>query len=175
MERYFTLSDGGGRYKGDKPIDVAKKLAQKLVKNKKQVSFSIRETTKNSKKKTYHYVATKSKDKITVKANKKAAIRGGTLLNLDERIVNLLNINNNNELLTIDDTTKFKLVKQKGNLERYKLLLIYDDEREPSYLIDGNTMTEILFTLDNNVENIYYLRDMETSQYVYKIVFIDDK
>jgi hypothetical protein len=47
---------------------VAKKVAEKLCKNK--IMFSIRETTKDSKKKTYHYNAIKNKDKLKVVVNK---------------------------------------------------------------------------------------------------------
>ena len=79
-KRYFSviMINGGankdtGRYTAERPIDVAKKLAQKQTKHHYSyiMSFCIRETTKNSQKKTYGYVATISKDKIKVKANKK--------------------------------------------------------------------------------------------------------
>jgi hypothetical protein len=79
-KRYFSviMINGGankdtGRYTAERPIDVAKKLAQKQTKHHYSyiISFCIHETTKNSKKKTYGYVATISKDKIKVKANKK--------------------------------------------------------------------------------------------------------
>ncbi len=75
MDRFFTIDSvngsknkGGGRYKGSSPMMVAKKVAEKLCKNK--MMFSIRETTKDSKKKTYHYTAIRNKDRIKVAVNK---------------------------------------------------------------------------------------------------------
>ncbi len=65
--RYFTIektivSISKGRYEAKKPIDAAKKIARKLLTytNDPKISFSIRETTKNSQKKIYHYEATKT-------------------------------------------------------------------------------------------------------------------
>jgi hypothetical protein len=52
---------------------VAKKVADKLCnenKMKNKIIFSIRETTKDSKKKTYYYTAIKNKNKIKVVVNK---------------------------------------------------------------------------------------------------------
>jgi hypothetical protein len=65
--RYFTIEKATisipkGRYKATKPINAAKKIAGKLflLTNDPKISFSIRETTKNSQKKIYHYEATKT-------------------------------------------------------------------------------------------------------------------
>jgi hypothetical protein len=65
--RYFTIekttiSIPKGRYEATKPIDAAKKIATKLLllTSDPKISFSIRETTKNSQKKIFHYEATKT-------------------------------------------------------------------------------------------------------------------
>jgi hypothetical protein len=78
MSRYFTLESSsigitGGRYKSEKPSLAAKKIAEKLFQNskKKVISLCIRETTKNSKKKSYHYKAKKTKDSKSNKTKTK--------------------------------------------------------------------------------------------------------
>jgi hypothetical protein len=65
--RYFTIEKTAisihkGRYEATNPINAAKKIAGKLflLTNDPKISFSIRETTKNSQKKIYHYEATKT-------------------------------------------------------------------------------------------------------------------
>jgi hypothetical protein len=67
--RYFTIESSsadknGGRYKSDTPISAAKNIANMLFEkhpHMKNVSFCIRETTKNSAKKVYNYKANKHK------------------------------------------------------------------------------------------------------------------
>ena len=59
-----SISEKGGRYKSDTPISVANKVAQDLFDKHprtKKLSFCIRETTKNSKKRLYYYIADKKK------------------------------------------------------------------------------------------------------------------
>lgn len=63
--RYFTIEKTSisipkGRYEAAKPIEAAKKIASKLfmLTDDLKISFSIRETTKNSAKRVYHYEAT---------------------------------------------------------------------------------------------------------------------
>lgn len=61
---------------------VAKKVAKKLLdenKGRGRILFSIRETTKDSKKKTYCYVAMRDGDKVKVSVDKKNVKRGGAL------------------------------------------------------------------------------------------------
>jgi hypothetical protein len=59
--RSFVCDDiVGGRFTGKVPSVVAKKVARKLLQDSKTtVYFSIRETTKDSAKKTFNYVGTK--------------------------------------------------------------------------------------------------------------------
>lgn len=83
MNRNFTIQSSslgvkGGRYSDIVPINVAKKVAKNLFKNYKisKIVLCIRETTKNSKKKQYHYIAIRKKHIIKVKSNNKT-IRGG--------------------------------------------------------------------------------------------------
>jgi hypothetical protein len=60
MSRNFVSDDiPGSRFTGKVPCVVAKKAARKLLQNKSTVTFSIRETTKESAKKTFYYVGTK--------------------------------------------------------------------------------------------------------------------
>lgn len=80
-KRCFTIQQSsvgniGGRFKSDTPITVARKIAEELFDKHprtKKISFCIRETTKNSKKKLYYYTADKLKksDKINVYRAKK--------------------------------------------------------------------------------------------------------
>ena len=61
-QRTFTVEGHGGVYKGKIPSSVAKKAARQLFKDspgKKTLSFTLRETTQGSKKKTFLYSATK--------------------------------------------------------------------------------------------------------------------
>jgi hypothetical protein len=77
MPRSFTIHTVGGRYKADIPIEAAKKAAAKLFKDtkSKSLTFCIRETTKDSKKKLYHYKATRTaKGGIQVSVNKNKKI-----------------------------------------------------------------------------------------------------
>jgi hypothetical protein len=59
--RTFVCPDiEGGRFTGKVPSVVAKKVARKLLQGSKNtVEFSIRETTKDSAKKTFDYIGTK--------------------------------------------------------------------------------------------------------------------
>lgn len=70
MERSFTvektaIKDGeGGRFIGKIPSQAARKAGRSLLKmspKKKQVRFTLRETTQGSEKKEYTYIATKTK------------------------------------------------------------------------------------------------------------------
>ncbi len=79
MPRSFTIHTGSGtgRYKTDTPMEAAKKAAAKLFKDtkSKSLTFCIRETTKDSKKKLYHYKATRTaKGVIQVSVNKNKKI-----------------------------------------------------------------------------------------------------
>jgi hypothetical protein len=83
MKRNFTIQSSslgvkGCRYSDIVPMNVAKKVAKNLFQNYKvsKIVFCIRETTKNSKKKQYHYIAIRKKDIIKVKSDNKT-IRGG--------------------------------------------------------------------------------------------------
>ena len=67
---YSSIGVKGGKFKSNTPQESAKKAAKKLLENTNKVTFCIRETTKDSKKKTYHYKATKkllNKPTVTVK------------------------------------------------------------------------------------------------------------
>jgi hypothetical protein len=84
MKRNFTIQSSsvgvkGGRYSDIVPMNVAKKVAKNLFQNYKvsKIVFCIRETTKNSKKKQYHYIAIRKKNNITVKSDSKTVRRGG--------------------------------------------------------------------------------------------------
>jgi hypothetical protein len=84
MHRSFTIHTVGGRYKADTPIEAAKKAAAKLFKDtkSKSLTFCIRETTKDSRKKLYHYKATRTAKgdiQVSVNKNKKviSAYKGG--------------------------------------------------------------------------------------------------
>jgi secreted Zn-dependent insulinase-like peptidase len=71
MERTFTIESSevdvtGGRFTGKAPYNVAAKVARSLFKdlkgkNKKktEIRFAIRETTRGSDNKTFHYIGTK--------------------------------------------------------------------------------------------------------------------
>jgi hypothetical protein len=62
--RNFTVDGHGGIYKGKSPGQAANKAAKQLFKaspSKTSLSFSLRETTNDSSKKTYTYEATKKK------------------------------------------------------------------------------------------------------------------
>jgi hypothetical protein len=92
MDRYFTINNingrqhkGGGRYKGETPINAAKKIGAKLCDQykKNRITFSITETTKDSKKKTYNYVAVKSRDGVKVSSANKRVFKGGNENNID--------------------------------------------------------------------------------------------
>lgn len=70
MDRTFTVEkaavkDGeGGRFTGKIPSQAARKAGRALLKlapKKKQVRFTLRETTQGSEKKEYTYIATKTK------------------------------------------------------------------------------------------------------------------
>jgi hypothetical protein len=61
---------------------VAKKVAKKLLdenKGKNRIVFSIRETTKDSKKRTYCYIGVRDGDNAKVRVDKKNIKRGGGL------------------------------------------------------------------------------------------------
>ena len=69
-DRTFTVESKGGRYKSKNPISAAKKAASKLFKKgsaKTEITFTIRETTAGSAKKTYKYLATRTKKVKPVK------------------------------------------------------------------------------------------------------------
>lgn len=72
MSRSFTVDKSeigvtGGRYMGTEPYRVAKKVARILLssmpvtgkKAKKEIRFTLRETTEGSAKKLYHYIGMK--------------------------------------------------------------------------------------------------------------------
>ena len=71
----------GYRYKADTPMHAAEKAAKRILGTNKKATFCVRETTKDSKKKTYYYVAhiEKSKNdiKYIVKANKQKKYMSG--------------------------------------------------------------------------------------------------
>lgn len=69
----------GSRYSDTVPINVAKKFAKKIFQNNKicKINFCIRETTRNSKKKLYHYIAIRKGDNIKVKSDRKKIQKGG--------------------------------------------------------------------------------------------------
>lgn len=82
MYRSFTIHTVGGRYLADKPMEAAKKAASKLFKDSKvkRMTFCLRETTKDSKKKLYHYKAdklVKGGFKVSVDKSKKKNKGGG--------------------------------------------------------------------------------------------------
>jgi hypothetical protein len=88
MTRSFTIHsaskniEGLKRYRTDTPIEAAKKAAAKLFKDSKakSLNFCIRETTKDSKKKLYHYKADKTaKGGIRVSADKSKKTVNGVL------------------------------------------------------------------------------------------------
>lgn len=61
-----SVNETGGRYKSSSPSAAARKAATKLFKKaskgtQSKVTFCLRETTVGSKKKEYHYVATRVK------------------------------------------------------------------------------------------------------------------
>jgi hypothetical protein len=79
MSRSFTVEKSeigvtGGRYIGTEPYRVARKVARAMFdaatsakKKKKEIRFTLRETTEGSKKKVYHYIGMKkSLDKPVV-------------------------------------------------------------------------------------------------------------
>jgi hypothetical protein len=80
-DRYFTViksstNFNGGRYKSETPIKAAKKIAIKIIgKTKNNITFTIREITKNNKKKTYDYKAGIINNKLVVKSNKKTSLK----------------------------------------------------------------------------------------------------
>lgn len=63
MNRYFVAYDSN--YKGSSHMSVAKKVADKFCNTK--IKFSVRETTKDSKKRTYNYVAVKENNNVKIK------------------------------------------------------------------------------------------------------------
>ena len=69
--RSFILEKTNKRFQGDKVLDIAKKAAKYLFqiqKNKKSIVFCIKETTKNSKNKSYKYKASlNNNSKINIK------------------------------------------------------------------------------------------------------------
>jgi len=90
--RYFTIERSsiktkGGRYKADAPREAAKKAAARLfkeAKTKTQLTFCLRETTKGSKQKEYHYTGkkvyekkSKTEFKISVVSRKKYVKNSG--------------------------------------------------------------------------------------------------
>lgn len=85
MPRYFTIHNSsigikGGRYTAERPMHTAHNVAEKLFRNLSNpttIHFCIRETTKNSKHKVYHYVANNSKHKITVRSDKQKRMQTG--------------------------------------------------------------------------------------------------
>ncbi len=82
---YSSLGISGNRFSDTTPIRVARRVAQKLFNETKtkNISFCIRGTTKDSKKKKYHYNAKLIDKKIFV--NSKPLTRGGAI---DEKIIN---------------------------------------------------------------------------------------
>jgi hypothetical protein len=107
---YSSIGIKGGKFKQDTPLDTAKIVAKRLFtkSNANSISFCIRETTKDSKKKTYMYKAVKKMlkkpvvvvkngikklqyFKISVKTDKKLMNRGGgNVENLIDDITNKL-------------------------------------------------------------------------------------
>ena len=72
MKRTFTISKvdiknadaTGGRYEGKAPYGVAKKVCRamfKIAPKKKQIRFTIKETTRNSENKEFTYIGKKHK------------------------------------------------------------------------------------------------------------------
>lgn len=68
MERTFTVSDSeidvkGGRYTGKSPYAVAAKAARVLFKQakatKREIRFTLKETTRDSSEKTFRYIGVK--------------------------------------------------------------------------------------------------------------------
>lgn len=121
MNRIFTiysccLGIKGGRYPEITPIKAAKKVAKKLFSKKKnsKIYFCIRETTKNSKKKLFNYIAIIKEYKIEVRTYNKKIQKGG--FNITNDIFHLkdndkyLKIKQNNVDYTEDNSeaTKFK-------------------------------------------------------------------
>ena len=150
MPRSFTIHTGTGRYKTDTPMEAAKKAAAKLFKDtkSKSLTFCMRETTKDSKKKLYHYKATRTTKgviKVSVNKNKKivsAYTSGGVggdvrtiiqTLSGPLKLIDLFNIfyDNFDNLQILFDNMKinnFQLVSRKSEDQTKKFEIISEQK-----------------------------------------------
>lgn len=115
---------------------VAKKVADKLCnenKMKNKIMFSIRETTKDSKKKTYHYNAIKNKDKLKVVVNK--SFVGG--VQFPEKIIL---INKDNEYLSLDSSGNHYIYVSEEN-KGTNFIAVEDPVNKGIYAIKQDILT----------------------------------
>lgn len=90
MTRYFTIhksyiSTQAIRCKAETAIQAAKLIAKKLFThtNKSKISMSLRETTKDSKKRIYNYIGTNYNNQIKVVSHRKS--KGGNEENIEDK------------------------------------------------------------------------------------------
>jgi hypothetical protein len=143
MDRFFTIASvngskkirGGGRHKGSTPMMVAKKVADKLCnenKMKNKIMFSIRETTKDSKKKTYHYTAIRKKDKLKVAVNK--SFVGGV------PFPEIFKLKNNNMYLSLDSSGNHYIYVSEEN-KGTNFIAVEDPVNKGIYAIKQDILT----------------------------------
>lgn len=183
MNRNFKIISSnvgfnGGRFSDLYPIKAAYKVAEKLFLNNKlhKIDFCIQETTKNSKKKLYKYIAIKKKDKIKVKSNRK--IRGGgvndNLLYIDEKIIN--DIINTYDKYNIEEFSYLKnFVLENANYKmdsKYNKMISDID----TYIKEMELQINIKYIIENKKNNILLLYENdENDENVSDIISYSEK
>lgn len=99
---YSSTSHTNGRYSAEKPIEAAKKAAEKLFSesNSPEIRLCMRETTMDSRHRSYHYVASRKNNAIKVATDKYVKkgdpLKGRTFYLQDINGKYLTNIRNRN-------------------------------------------------------------------------------
>lgn len=121
---------GGGRYSGSSPLSVAKKVAELLLEksNKNTVSFCLRETTRNSKKKLYNYVGYWKKGKVCVRVNKRK-VRGG-----------------NAKIVILQNKTNQKYLTYNENDQIEEKDIYYEKDAKYHWTIEEDTDDNVIIT-----------------------------